>query len=96
MPESAKLSELQNSGRLILRHIRRGALIFGLTAVGLLLTQIFSDTRAWVPFVVLGVLSITVLGDVIRYVHCERKIKKVQQHLEIGQVCGCQPKGRQG
>ena len=99
MSESAKLSELQKNGQLILRHIRRGALIFGLTAVVLFLTQMFSDTHLWVPFVVLGVLSVTVIGDVIRYIHCGRQIKRAQQQIEaLGDKTGLRmpTQGRQG
>jgi|SoiMethySBSTD1v2_1073268.scaffolds.fasta_scaffold145905_2 hypothetical protein len=79
MPENPKLGELQQNERIILLHIRRGALIFGLTGLGLLLTRFFADVRLWIPFAILGVLSITVLGDVIRYLHCERQMKRMQQ-----------------
>jgi hypothetical protein len=79
MPENTKLQELRKNQRLILLHIRRGALIFAMTAAGLLLAQLFSDIRLWIPFAVLGVLSVTVLGDVVRYLYCARQMKKVQQ-----------------
>jgi len=77
-PENPRLGALQNDGRLILAHIRRGALILGLTAVGLLLTQLFAGIRLWIAFLILGVLSITVLGDVVRYIYCGRKMKRLQ------------------
>jgi hypothetical protein len=79
MPEDVKFQELEQNRRLILLHIRRGALILGLTAAGLLLTQVFSEMSLWIPFVVLGVLSITVLGDVVRYLYCGREIKRLVQ-----------------
>ena len=83
MPENPKIGGLQKDERIILLHIRRGALIVGLAAVGLLLTNVFADIRPWVPFAILGVLSITVLGDVIRYVCCQREMKRLRHEQDI-------------
>jgi hypothetical protein len=76
--ENMKLTELQRNTQIILLHIRRGALTFGLTALGLLLTQFFVDVRLWITLAILGILSVTVLGDVIRYLHCVRQMKRMQ------------------
>jgi len=81
--ENPKLGELQYNGQIVLLHIRRGALVFGLAALSLLLTQLFTDVHLWIPFVILGILSITVLGDVVRYIHCWRQMKRVQQRENL-------------
>jgi len=79
MTDEAKLKELQKNGRLCLLHMRRGSIIFGLTGIGLLVVQRFVGIRLWIPFIILGVLSFTVLGDVINYFYCKRQIRKMQQ-----------------
>ena len=78
MPDDAKLKELQKNRRLCLLHLRRGAIIFGVTAVALLVVQQFISIRLWIPFIILGVLSFTVVGDAISYVSCGRQIRKMQ------------------
>ncbi len=78
MPDEAKLKELRKNQQLALQHLRRGALIFGVTAVALLVAQQFISVRLWIPFVVLGVLSFTVIGDAIKYFYCGRQIRKMQ------------------
>ena len=83
MPDNPKLSKLQENGRLILLQIRRGALIFGLTAAGLLLTQFFADVRLSTLLAILGVLSITVVGDLIRYLRWEREMKRAQKEQNM-------------
>jgi hypothetical protein len=83
MQDNPELSKLQENGRLILLHIRRGALIFGLTAAGLLLTQFFADVRLWTLLAILGVLSITVVGDLIRYLRWEREMKRAEKEQNM-------------
>ena len=78
MLDKAKLKELQKNRRLSLQHLRQGALIFGLTAVALLITQQFISMRLWIPFIILGVLSFAVIGDAINYFYCGRQIRKMQ------------------
>jgi hypothetical protein len=74
-----QFQELQKDQRMALLNIRRGALLFGLTAVGLLLAQHFLGIPLWIPFVILGLLSLTLIGDLIRYLHRRRQIKKAQR-----------------
>ena len=78
MADEAKLKELQKSQRLSLQHLRRGAIFFGTTAVALLVVQQFISIRLWIPFVILGVLSFTVIGDAINYFYCGRQIRRMQ------------------
>ena len=80
MPEDAKLKELQKNRRLSLLHMRRGGIIFGVTAAVLLALQYFIDIRLWIPFVILGVLSFTVVGDVISYFYCSRRIRRMERN----------------
>jgi intracellular septation protein A len=84
--ENTKLTELEMNTRIILLHIRRGAFIFCLTALGLLLTQFFADIRLWIPFAILGVLSVTVLGDVIRYLYCVRQMKRMRPDQDAQRI----------
>jgi len=65
MADEAKLKELRKNQRLCLQHLRRGSIIFGLTAVALLIAQQFINIRLWIPFTILGILSFTVVGDAI-------------------------------
>jgi hypothetical protein len=78
MPDDPKLKELEKNRRLCLLHIRRGSVIFGLTAVGLLAVQQFIGIRLWMPFTILAVLSFTVLADIISYFYYCRQIRKMQ------------------
>jgi hypothetical protein len=77
MPD--EFQELQREQRVARLNIRRGALLFGLTAVGLLFAQHFLGIPLWIPFIILGVLSLTVVGDLIRYLHRRRQMKKAQR-----------------
>ena len=79
MVDEAKLQELQKNRRLSLQHLRRGAVIFGVTALGLLVVQQFISIRLWIPFIILGVLSFTVIGDAITYYSCGRQIRRMQR-----------------
>ena len=79
MAHEAKLKEFEKNRRLSLQHLRRGVVIFGLTAVALVVVQQFLSLRLWIPFIILGVLSFTVIGDAINYVYCGRQIRKMQQ-----------------
>jgi intracellular septation protein A len=78
MADEAKLKELQKNRQLSLRHLRRGTLIFGITAVALLVIQQLISIQLWIPFIILGVLSFTVIGDAINYFYCTRRIRKMQ------------------
>jgi hypothetical protein len=78
MTQEAKLQELQKNRRLSLQHFRRGAIIFGVTAVALLVVQLFVKMRLWLPFTILGILSLTVIGDAFNYFYCGRQIRKMQ------------------
>jgi intracellular septation protein A len=78
MADEAKLKELQKNRRLSLQHLRRGALIFGVTAVTLIVVQQFVSIQLWIPFIILGILSLTVIGDAINYFYCGRQIRKMQ------------------
>jgi hypothetical protein len=79
MPANAKLDELKKNRRLSLLHVRRATILFGFTAAGLLVAQHFIGIRLWIPFLILGILSFTVVGDIINYFYCGRKIRKLQQ-----------------
>ena len=78
MADEAKLKELQKNRRLSLQHLRRGAILFCITAVALLVVQQFISMRLWIPFIILGVLSFTVVGDAINYFYCGRRIRRMQ------------------
>jgi len=78
MVDDAKLKELLKSRRLCLQHLRRGALIFGVTAIVLIVVQQFISIRLWVPFLILGVLSFSVIGDAITYYSCGRQLRRMQ------------------
>ncbi len=71
-------AELQKNRRLCLQHLRRGAVIFGATAIALLVVQQFISIRLWIPFIIPGVLSFTIIGDAINYFYCDRQIRKMQ------------------
>jgi hypothetical protein len=73
-----KLKELQKSRRLCLQHLRRGLVLFGITAVVLIVVQQFITIRLWVPFLILGVLSFTMVGDAVSYYSCGRQIRRLQ------------------
>ena len=78
MADEVKLKEMQKNRRLSLQHLRRGAILFGVTGVALLVVQQFISMRLWIPFIVLGILSLTVIGDLISYIYCGRQIRKMQ------------------
>ncbi len=78
MADEAKLKELQKNRRLSLQHLRRGVFIFGVTTVTLLIVQQFISIRLWIPFIILGALSFTVIGDAINYIYYGRQIRKMQ------------------
>ena len=79
MTEDAKLKEMQRNRRLSLQHLRRGAVLFGATGVVLLVVQQLISVGLWIPFIVLGILSLTVIGDAINYIYCGRQIRKRQR-----------------
>ena len=78
MVDEAKLKELEKNRRLSLQNLRRGAAIFGVTGVGLLVVQHFIGMRLWIPFIILGVLSFTIVGDAVSYFYCGRQIRRMQ------------------
>lgn len=78
MADDAKLKELKKNQRLCLQHLRWGALIFGITAIILIVVQQFVSLHLWVPFLILGVLLFTVVGDAITYYSCGRQLRKMQ------------------
>jgi len=78
MADEAKLKELQKKRGLSLQHLRRGAIIFGVTAVVLLVVQQFVNVRLSIPFIILGFLSFTVIGDAINYFCCDRQIRRMR------------------
>src|SRR5262245_57737994 len=78
MANEPRLKELRKNQQLSLSHLRRGAVIFGLTAVGLIVVQQFVSMRLWIPFIILGVLSFTLVGDAVNYFYCARQIRKMQ------------------
>ena len=79
MADEAKLKDLQKNRRVSLQHLRRGAVIFGVTAIILLILQQFISIRLWIPFIILGILSFTVIGDAINYFYCGRQIRRMRQ-----------------
>jgi hypothetical protein len=79
MPDAAELKELEKNRRLSLLHMRRGAIILGCTGLALFVLQQFISIRLWIPFVILAILSLTVLGDAINYFRCDRRLRKLQQ-----------------
>ena len=78
MADEAKLKELQEKRGLSLQHLRRGAIIFGVTAVVLLVVQQLVNVRLSIPFIILGFLSFTVIGDAINYFYCDRQIRRMR------------------
>ena len=78
MADDAKLKELQKIRRLCLQNLRRGAFIFGVTAVLLIILQQFISVRLWVPFLILVVLSFTVVNDAVRYYSCGRQMRRMK------------------
>jgi hypothetical protein len=79
MDQEAELKVLQKNRRLCLQNLRRGLITFGITGVALLVLQQFVNMRLWLPFIILGILSFTVIGDAVNYFYCGRKIRKMQQ-----------------
>jgi len=53
-------------------------MLFGVTAVVLIVVQQFIIVRLWVPFLILGVLSFTMAGDAVSYYSCWRQIRRLQ------------------
>jgi len=76
--DEAELKELQKKRRLCLQHLRRGALLFGSTAIVLVVVQLFLGIHLWMPFATLGVISLTLVGDAIGYYSCGRKIRRME------------------
>ena len=78
-----ELKELQKNQRLSLQHLRRGVIVFGITAVALIVAQYFINVRLWIPFSILGVVSFTLVGDAFNYLFCGRKIRRIQNDRSI-------------
>ena len=79
MTDEAKVKELAKNRRVSLLNLRRGLVLFGVTAVGLIILQQFVKTLIWLPFVVLGILSFTLIGDAFNYFYCGRQIRKIEE-----------------
>jgi len=73
-----KMKELEKARRQSGRSIPVYACIFLLTASALWLLNKFVNIPIWVVVIVLGLTAFTFVGDVINYLHCDRKLKALR------------------
>jgi fatty acid desaturase len=78
MPGAQEINELQRRRRVSARNLRRSAIIFGATALVLLVLHYWLSMRLWMPFTVLGIVALSALGDVFTYFQCARKIRRLE------------------
>jgi hypothetical protein len=64
MPEAQEIKELHRRRRVSIQNIRRSVIIFGATALVLVVLHCWLSMRLWMPFTVLGIVALSGLGDV--------------------------------
>ena len=76
MAVESELKEILRHQRLSLQNLRRGVIIFGMSAIALVIVQQFIRMRLWIPFTILGVLSFTIVGDAANYLYLGLQLRK--------------------